>query len=449
MAIDDNFSSFDDSAADASLAISPAFDLPLIEDLSDPFPLEKLETGEFFVIVKRLVSETIRCDQVPDALELIVRLRLLKESKQQYPDLLAKYQPLINLLKFVSLAARKDSEIIRLFEQGLLAALRARIDVKDKIQSRLILYGYFEPDDVQFVRNLIYALEHNEEVLGSQPLQIIEENRKLVPNSGNWLKDYNAKSRGRSGSVGRAAYMSQSANVRRLMAQEQKVLLNILELYDFLRDFSNRLFAASKTLGMAKVENIRLPEALLAGGSGKGEEATIVNQAVLEAALDNVLKNRGEDANKPTLPRPVIEEKTVSDEVLKSILNAPNSQTSVKLAPQAKPVSAPEKNLSDVLAQRPPAPKVAAPPSSAPMTAQPLRQPAPGVAYSPRPSSTPPPPPTSPSPSLARRGIEGQGGGKGQVEDIRQIRQEIEKKKEEAQKQIDTKLDDLKKRQEK
>lgn len=367
MARDNNLTSFDDNLADASLAISPAFDLPLIEDLPDPFPLEKLETGEFLVIVKRSVSEAIRCDQVPDALELIVRLRLLKESKQQRPDLSVKYQPLIDLLKFVSLAIRKDLEIIRLFEQGLLAALQAGIDVKDKIQSRLTVYGYYEPDDAQFVRNLIYALEHNEEVLGTQPLQIIEENRKLAPNLGNWLKDYNAKSKGRSGSVGRAAYMSQSANARRLVAREQKVLLNVLELYDFLRDISNRLFAAGKALGMAKVENIRLPEALFAGGSGKGG-----------------------DANKPTLPRPAMEEKIASDEVLKSTLNGPGDRI---FAPQAKPIAVPEKAIT--------------PPSPFPYP----------------------------------------GEGTRPVEDIRQIRQEIEKKKEEAQVEIDKKLDNLKKRQ--
>ena len=97
MATDDNFMEYDESLEEAPPQIWPAFGLPLIENLPDPFPLDKLTNNDFKVIVQRLVGEAIRCNQIADAAELIRRLRLIDSLRSADQQVYNFYKTLIAL----------------------------------------------------------------------------------------------------------------------------------------------------------------------------------------------------------------------------------------------------------------------------------------------------------------------------------------------------------------
>jgi hypothetical protein len=368
----------------ASPTIWPAFGLPLPEELPNPIPLESLETKEMFIIISRLVSESIRCDQSKDALEILQRLRLVKQNRVKRQDLFREYYPLINLLKFVSLSIRKDEEIIYLFENGILEAFQAGIDIKAKIYDSLSLGGYpIFSDEYSRVRNFIYALEHNQQVLGIEPIVIKNENRKLEPTLGNWIKDYNNLNIGKSGSVAKAAYLAQGLNINKLSTDYQTICLSLIELYDYLKGLSLRLLD-KKDISILQREKIVIPD------------------------INQIIEGKGNisfTGTKQSIPLENIKE-----------YNVPLSE-----------VSAPLIEKKDLDSKRPAFAKV--------MPVAPARP----IAQNIKPSF---------SPGLKMENAQFQTQNKQQsTSDIRQIRNEIEEKKILAQKQIDEKLEDLRNRQ--
>jgi len=65
-----------------SPTIWPGFGALLVEDFSDPIPLEELMRDDQSLLIDRVVSEIVRCQNVKDALEMIHRLRLVKNLNQ-------------------------------------------------------------------------------------------------------------------------------------------------------------------------------------------------------------------------------------------------------------------------------------------------------------------------------------------------------------------------------
>jgi hypothetical protein len=371
-----------DSGDESPAAVLARLALPLMEDLPNPIPLAELTKDPTYELIKRMVSEVLRCNTITDGMELITRLRLYKQLSRFNSESFAKYFTIIKVLKFVTLANRKETEIIKLFNEGLVLAIRNKIDVAQKIQDKLETNQY-PYDEVTLLRSLIFALENSPETIGRNKLTIADNSRAVEPTISNWLKDFQVVSRNTSGGVGRALYFSKSANLKASPKDDQDAVLAVIGLYDYLREQVSRLIATAPDPNLVQAERFGLPENIkldkLLGGYRQEDQASPVMSEVKQQAA---------------MAMPAI------------------------AAIQVKPVE-----LSVEL------PRPMAPP---PLAAQPPRQPAPGIVFSPE------------KPAAAQAAPQS-----GQMPDIRQIRQEIEKKKEEAQKQIDTKLDDLKKRQEK
>jgi hypothetical protein len=234
MAIDDNLMLYEDNLDETPPAVWPAFGLPLIEDLPDPFPLGKLVDDDFKVVVQRLVGEAVRCNHISDSLELIHRLRLAENLKPTDPQTYNFYHRLVILLKFVSFILRKPKNARSLFGESIVEALRAKVEVVSNLRDYFDLYEKGFGVDKEKRRELIFSLENNKEHIGQQPIVLEEE--RVVPTLQNWLKSYNAS---QPLTVGRSKfnqinYLNTSSNVRLLSLADKRILAKILEIYDWL-----------------------------------------------------------------------------------------------------------------------------------------------------------------------------------------------------------------------
>ncbi len=221
----------------------PGYGVQLVDDLPNPVPAEQLREAGMFETIQKLVAETVRADYSPDAQELLKRLNLLHLLQTSDPELYQTYEKFVNLLKFVSLHGRKENELPALFEKHFLPALEAGVDIKAKLSLLFLIYDEIVGEGALAQRILNY-LSRNEETLGRSPLQIVGETYSVRPVIGNWLVDYNQfinRNRkpgtlfARSGGVERAAYITQSQNVKHLSSEERRILLLLIELYDWLR----------------------------------------------------------------------------------------------------------------------------------------------------------------------------------------------------------------------
>ena len=234
MGLDDGLTT---EAMDKNMMLStwPGLDLPLIEDLPNPFSVEDLIKRDFASVVERLVGEAIRTNNVPDACELVRRLKLVKSVKENGSGLYNFYQGLVILLKFVSLAIHKEKEVKILLSESLLYALRNNIDVGEKLQEYLKIDEGGVGVDKELRRGLIYSLEHNQEKLGGSSL-VLNDGNKVSPVVSNWLASYNDQqhlSQARS-KFNQINYLNTNADARGLNNFDKTTLKQVLEIYDRL-----------------------------------------------------------------------------------------------------------------------------------------------------------------------------------------------------------------------
>jgi hypothetical protein len=381
MAPDDDLITTDDNGGESPAAVLARLALPLVEDLPNPIPLSELIKDSIYELIQRMVSDVLRCNTIPDAMELLTRARLYKQLNKSEPILFDKYRTIVLILKFVTLAYRKEAEIIKLFSENLVFAFQHGIDVAQKIQDRIEIDTY-PYDEISLLRSLIFTLENSQETIGRNRLVMSGDARALEPTVSNWLKDFQVLSRNTSGGVGRALYLSRSTNLKALQKDDQDVVLAIVSLYDYLREQVSRLMAETPDPNMVKAERFGLPENI------KLEE--LLNRQRQEDMASSVIP---EIEPRPTRIMPDI------------------------IVPQAKPSRFPTE-LTEPM-----------PPIQQPYLLKPLNA-GPGI-------------------SLGRQNLgSGLAAQPVQTSDIRQIRREIEEKKQEAQRQIDKKLEELKKKKE-
>jgi hypothetical protein len=234
MVNDNNLKIYNDGMGNPVLAIWPAFDLPIIDDLPDPFPVELLATTDFANVVGKLAGEVVRTNNIPDACELINRLRLRQSFKSGDPQTYNFYESLVTILKFVSLDIRKDKEVKILLNESLVYALKNGVDVVSNLEDYLKYDEEGLGVDKNSRRGLIYSLETNQEKLGQQ--QLILDSGRAQPTVQNWLKSYNNSQHLTSdrSKFSQINYLNTSADVRVLGGDEKAVLGKILEMYDKL-----------------------------------------------------------------------------------------------------------------------------------------------------------------------------------------------------------------------
>ncbi|MBI2356217.1 MAG: hypothetical protein HYV13_03380 [Candidatus Doudnabacteria bacterium] len=213
-------------------------------DLERPVPvltnLSQLSEQATVVQFENLVKEIITRDDGETALlGVTILTHLLKEHPQlkiDYPQVYARYEKLIGLLKFINLSAQAGlPEIKQIIADRLLDAIEAGIKVTAKLDFVLDVY-----DDFLLEGTIAYELGKAMLVcgsrLGQQPLVLSKTKRQVPPTLGNWLIDYrSAVAADKGGSYEQITYMNQSENARKLLPADKNLLKKVLKLYDWLR----------------------------------------------------------------------------------------------------------------------------------------------------------------------------------------------------------------------
>lgn len=235
MDINSDFVINNDNLNNKTFVVLQTLSLPLPEELPNPIPLVQLMEKAKAEMLQRLVYETIRINNCRDARELISRLRLVDNLKSVDQQLYKFYQKLIILLKFVSFIALKPKDFRYLLMEGIIAALRAKVEVVDNIRDFFELYEGGVGIEKQMRRELIYALENNKENIGEQSIKL-EDKGRVAPSLQNWLKSYNSSqplTAGRS-RFNQINFLNTNQNVLILSSEDKKILAQVLEIYDWL-----------------------------------------------------------------------------------------------------------------------------------------------------------------------------------------------------------------------
>lgn len=306
MAIDDNFITYNSNLDETPPAIWPAFGLPLIEELPDPFPLEKLKDEQFREIVRRLVSEAVRCNQVRDALELIHRLRLVENLKLSDPQTYNFYHRLIILLKFVSFMSRRQKTAISLLTESVVFALRANVEVVNNLKDYLEVYEGEIGTNKEMRRELVYALENNKEKIGEQLLTIAERGQ-AAPTLENWLKKYNESQHliAERTKFNQINFLNTESSARLLTNEDKRILSSLLEMYDMLLfpprpnivivDEQDKVVSDDAIDKYIIEQHLELPDDVFRGGIEENEESQ-------ELGIKSLGGEQGADAGKPFAP---------------------------------------------------------------------------------------------------------------------------------------------------
>jgi len=215
---------------------------------------KQLADSKVFEAFEDLVKKIIDFNDREQSLKarFVLEDMLLNEYPQlaeEAPVLFVKYKKLVVLLKFLLLSTRPWTEIEELIQNHLVEAIAAKIPVHEKLNDVLRVY-----DDVrlegEIAESLGKAMLKVTTVLGSG--QITRPDGKTVSAFiGNWLRDYDQSalytlSAGdKRGAIHRVTYLNKSQNTRGLSEENRKLLLNVLELYDWLKYGPSYLVEAS------------------------------------------------------------------------------------------------------------------------------------------------------------------------------------------------------------
>lgn len=172
-------------------------------------------------------------------------LRQIPSFVDERPDLFREYLRMLTVLKGSMLSNMSDSDMAAFLKEDLLFALEVPdFELEDKLNDVFALARGF-PVRIDVLRKLFFhALEENLEYLGTSGLQINNEDIERPPTIRNWILDYNQFAASlasptvqqiKRGGVERAAYITQSENVRNLTDDERQILLRLLEIYDWLK----------------------------------------------------------------------------------------------------------------------------------------------------------------------------------------------------------------------
>ena len=141
-------------------------------------------------------------------------------------------------LKMFAFNNLSSSERINLLKEYLATMFSLGLDVKGYIQDALGVYGSLKPiqDDAQ---NLIIALTKSNERLGSNVEAF--KNKNFLPTVANWLKEYQGVlgsekvgSNNEAGAFHILKFLDNSPFVKFLSIPEKEVLRSILDLYNWL-----------------------------------------------------------------------------------------------------------------------------------------------------------------------------------------------------------------------
>ncbi len=210
--------------------------------------LSKRETVE---LLSRTVSTLEFFYDPLTAKEFVIQIgkRIEKEEvgiPRQFFDI---YKTLIFRAKFLCMDILKEEEILELLQSGIIKYFLLPIEhisITEQLSKNFARF-IWPPDTEPFAKELLKALESNEEVIGVRTLNIEQNAEKVVvkPTVANWLKDYlsfqvglrintNVPKLG-SNTYGRVNYLNKKAGELGLQANQREILAKLFELEDWLR----------------------------------------------------------------------------------------------------------------------------------------------------------------------------------------------------------------------
>ena len=146
------------------------------------------------------------------------------------------YLELLIALKMAALPILEDAEVHNLFVEDLFKLLRTtEIQIREAIHAYIIWNG----EEQKSKKIILTAIENNRGTLGSKPIQILGDTSPSSPTIRSWISDYNrsvGKMSEKRGSLEHLSYVNQNSNAKLLNSDEKKLLLQILEVYDWLRN---------------------------------------------------------------------------------------------------------------------------------------------------------------------------------------------------------------------
>ncbi|MFH1187803.1 MAG: hypothetical protein V1688_02980 [bacterium] len=163
------------------------------------------------------------------------------DFSKRHPMRYEQYQDIIIKAKFVALSQIKEEEIISLFNNHFKEMFELEdYDPAEMLRGVLLVMSVYEHRD-EFKQKIKQALLNNKQAITSQKLkmQIGEEVKEFMPMVSNWLKDYNKEAGG--GPVSRIAvarYITNNKNIKVLDEEEKKIVVALIEFYEFLKKSS-------------------------------------------------------------------------------------------------------------------------------------------------------------------------------------------------------------------
>lgn len=172
-------------------------------------------------------------------------LEKLNQVADRIPsELFSKYLRLMRLLKLFSLKYLSDAEIEKFISEELLDVyvFRHSINIRDEIE-KIFKANFDAPDIKEHYRNLLSrSLERNNQILGTTKIRIYVsgQEQEVVPTLKNWLADYTSDTHVDPttkirGAYGQMNYLNHSPNVALLQKEERELLLEIIQLYDWIQ----------------------------------------------------------------------------------------------------------------------------------------------------------------------------------------------------------------------
>jgi hypothetical protein len=209
--------------------------------ITDP---KQLADPKIYQVFEDFVMQIIQNDHGDQALRVRARLEdelLVKypQLQKEKPELFIKYNQLVVLLKFVLFSSRPFEQIEELIHSYLLFAINHKVSIQDKFQDVLDVYNDIMMDG-KIAESLAVAMIESRTLIGKQEL-ITPSRKKVPPTIGNWMRDYDSATRSKltedekRGAVQRITYLNTSPNGRTLSSDDRKNLLNIFEIYDWLK----------------------------------------------------------------------------------------------------------------------------------------------------------------------------------------------------------------------
>lgn len=161
--------------------------------------------------------------------------RLTHDFERAYPERAQLYRSLLIWTKFVVLHLLPDDDVEQLMAKHLLEGFDLEIDIRQRI--KLLFQQSWDP----YLRGekrdrLLKAFSENEQQLWPGKLEL--GNGRMAPATvSNILLDYNrfAKSDEPRGSLEQASYLDRSPNTKGLTESNRARVLQIIQLYDFVR----------------------------------------------------------------------------------------------------------------------------------------------------------------------------------------------------------------------